>query len=67
MKLKVWSVQEFYCRANGSDMGSTPTGEYFKDHDAGFNYVKEKYGVSNPDSPYFPYFIQLTELHIIDW
>ena len=66
MKLKIWSVQEFYVRGNGSDMGSNPTGEYFINHDAGFNFVKEKYGVINPDSQYSPYFIRLTELNIID-
>lgn len=65
MKLKIWSVQELYCVAN--DLDSIPTGEYFKDHDAGYNYVKEKYGVKNPDSPYSPYFIKLIELNIIDW
>lgn len=66
MKLKVWSVQKFCDRGNGSELSSTPTGVYFKDHDVGYRYVKDKYGVSNPDSPYATYFISPVELNIIE-
>lgn len=66
MKLELWAVEEFYCRANGSDMGGDETGEYFKDHNTAYKYVQEKYGVKNPDDPYSNYFLYKKTLNVID-
>ena len=47
-------------------MGGTETGEYFKDHDAGYKYIQEKYDVKDPDNPYSSYFLWRKTLNVID-
>ena len=66
MIVTFWAVNEFYCRANGSELGGTETGEYFESHSRGYKYVQDKYGVSDPDSPYSSYFIRKKTLNILD-
>ena len=66
MKLEIWAVNELYCRANGSELGGIETGEYFKEHDAGYKYVQEKYDIQNPDNPYSNYYLSKKILNIID-